>query len=307
MKAFAQALLAALALTATAFAQGRKDDLPDVSLQIPQETRPELKATLTSQALALGSKNWKDRVTALSVLAELGEQGAPARGIVCRSMMDIHPTVRVAAADALQRIDPKIHHLAVTLAADRAAASSVIRREQVLRSIRDLRDDGWPLAPLVAAETRALIAVATDRNPSQAALLATNLEALGAIARNDLAAAKIVAAGLNSQAQPGRHAALLALRGMKHGKLAVTRIIALSRTDTDGNRVAAIGTLAALADGSNEEVIAAAINAQRYHPAEPVRRAVALALNKLQLKGGDTGSEPKPEPKSRSKSRPKRK
>jgi HEAT repeat protein len=81
-----------------------------------------------------------------------------------------------------------------------------------------------------------------------------------------------------------RRSAIQALARMKHGGLAVHPLIALLNTDTDENRVAAIHTLAAVADKNTEEIIAVAIARQRYHKAEKVRRAVEKALNKLENK-----------------------
>src|SRR5262249_17989471 len=76
------------------------DDLPDVSLQIPEETRPEVKAILKANAISLSSRTAAERVKAAQVLGELGEQGKPARGLLCRAMLDPVTNVRVAAADA---------------------------------------------------------------------------------------------------------------------------------------------------------------------------------------------------------------
>jgi len=260
------------------------DDLPDVALQIPEDVRPELRALLKAQALALSSRSARERIKAASVLGELGEQGAPARGLLCRAMLDPSPVVRVAAADALKSIDPKIHFLAVALMADRAAASDLNKRLEVLKKVRELKEDGWPLSPLVATDARGLALIARERTP-QERLLVADLECLGAIARKDLAAARIITSELASQSPVVRRAALVALRDMKHGRLAVRHIIPMLRVEGDANRAAAVETLAALADESNEEIVAAAIAGQRYHDSETVRRAVELALNKIRGKG----------------------
>jgi ABC-type uncharacterized transport system auxiliary subunit len=68
---------------------------------------------------------------------------------------------------------------------------------------------------------------------------------------------------------------------MKHGRLAVRKLLLLLKTDTE-NQVAVIEALAALADDSTEEVVADAIYRLRYHKDKQVRRAVEVALNKLQ-------------------------
>jgi hypothetical protein len=274
----------------------RNDDLPDVSLQVPEDARPELKAILVAQALDLVSKNARDRIKAASVLGGLGEQAGPARGVLCRAMLDPNPAVRVASADALKSIDPKIHFLAVALLVDRDSAQAG-KRLAVLKQIQALKDDGWPLAALVAVDARgraaalaAIVAVdargrvrAARTGGDETALLIADLKALGAIARKDLAGARLVAAALGSGSAEIRHAAIVALRDMKHGKLALRRILALLRVESAANRAAAIETVAALADESTEEMIAAAVAGQRYHESEAVRRAVEVALNKLRV------------------------
>src|SRR5262249_24690500 len=95
----------------------KDEDLPEVSLQVPEETRPEVKAPIRANTNeVLSAKKAADRVKAAQVLGELGEQGKPARGVLCRAMLDPSADVRVAAADALKSIDPRIQFLAVALA-----------------------------------------------------------------------------------------------------------------------------------------------------------------------------------------------
>jgi hypothetical protein len=248
------------------------DDLPDVSLQIPEETRPEVKAILKANASALSSRQSSERVKAAEVLGELGEQGKPARGPLCRAMLDRVRAVCEAAADALKKIDPKMQYLAVTLLAEK----DPFRLMSLLREIQKLEDDGEPLAPLVAHGVKVS---AVNNVPG---LLALELETLSHIGRNDLPSFKLVLAALSNQDAQIRVIALQGLARMKHGKLAVRKILTLLKTDIPGIRVAAIKVLTVLADESTEEIIAAAIAAQRYHEAEIVRQAVEVALNKLE-------------------------
>jgi hypothetical protein len=104
--------------------------------------------------------------------------------------------------------------------------------------------------------------------------------ALSHIGRNDLASYKLIASALGNQNAHVRSVALNSLVRMKHGKLAVSTILKLLKTD-NANRVLIIETLTALADESTEEIIADAIAAQRYHEDARVRQAVDVALNKL--------------------------
>jgi HEAT repeat protein len=251
--------------------QQKKDDLPEVSLVIPEDARPEVKAIIKNNALALSSKRTSERLKAAQVLGELGEAGKPVRGLLCRAMLDPVPAVRVASADALKNIDPKMQYLAVALMTEKNAVQLTI----LLGKIQKLEDDGEPLAPLVASGAIAAASNGTNN------LLVPELMALSHIAYNDLAACKLIASALANRDTQVRAAALQGLIRMKHGKLAVPRIIALLKTDTSANRILAIEALAALADESTEEVIAGAIVAQRYHDEEIVRKAVETALNKL--------------------------
>jgi HEAT repeat protein len=270
-------LCLALAIEATAQAPKpnkpkKGDDLPDVALQIPEDTRPEVKALLKANALGLSSSKASERAKAATVLGELREQGRPARGLLCRAMLDPSPTVRVAAADSLKEIDPKIQYLAVGLVTDEGPN----KRYQLLSSITRLEDDGEPLAPLVAN------GAVRSASANNYVMLQRELQALGQIARNDLGTCRMIVSALASRDEGVRHTALQALARMKHARQSLSKIIAVLKADTPRNRIAAIQTLTALADESNEEAVVAAIASQRYHDTEAVRKAVEIALNKLQ-------------------------
>jgi HEAT repeat protein len=239
-----------------------------------------VKALIRSSAIdLLTAKAVAQRVKAAQVLGELGEQGVSARGVLCRAMLDASPDVRVAAADALKNIDPKMHYLAVALATSGETvvgpAGGDQRDRNLLSRIQALEEDAAPLAPLVAQF--ALQSAAADDSSS----LLRELEALSHIGKNDLQVCRLVASGLASPHPEVRRASVQGLARMKHGRLAVPSILKLLRTDVPENRIAAIQTLTVLADGSTEEILADAIARQRYHPDERVRRAVDLALNKL--------------------------
>jgi hypothetical protein len=269
------------AIAASAHAQApkskqakRDNDLPDVSLVIPEEARPEVKAIIKQNVLNLRSKKAAERAKAAEVLGELKEEGKPVRGLLCRAMLDPYENVRVAAADALKNIDPKMQYLAVTLVSEK----DPVRLTSLLGKIQKLEDEGEPLAFLVAHG--AIRSAAANVNN----LLAPELATLSYIARNDLPSCNLIASALANRDFQVRADAMRGLARMKHGKLAVPKILALLKTDIPANRVIAIETLTALADPSTEEMIAETIAAQRYHAEETVRKAVEAALNKLQSK-----------------------
>jgi HEAT repeat protein/DNA-directed RNA polymerase subunit RPC12/RpoP len=259
--------------------QKENGDLPDVSLVPPEETSSAVKAIIKANAIALHSKRASDRIQAAQVLGGLGEAGKPARRLLCAAMLDPVIAVRFAAADALKEIDPKMHFLAVVLADEKVATENdATRVVALLEKIQKLEEDGEPLAPLVAFVAK-FAASAGVYNLFTAAL--TTLTHIG---RRDLASYRVIATALNNPDPLIRAIALRGLAHMKHGKLAVPRILILLKLDTPANRIAAMEALATLADQSTEEIIADAITAQRYHHDEAVRRAVEIALNKLENK-----------------------
>jgi hypothetical protein len=278
-------LLLAFALACSASSQSnqgkqqqkqKKDDLPDVALVIPEETRPEVKAILKSNAVSLVTGKSAERAKAAVTLGELGEQGKPVRGLLCRAMLDPVPSVRVAAADALKLIDAKTQYLAVGL----VTAQTSPERLRLFGQIRKLEADGEPLAPLVAHYT---VVEAGERAPYPG-VVEEGVGALSSIGRNDVLSCRLLVTALDNKNPLVRRAAMQTIGNMKHGKLAVKKILALLTVEGAENRVAAIQALAALADASDEEMIAEAVAAQRYHPQENVRQAVEVALNKMKDK-----------------------
>lgn len=259
--------------------ENKDDDLPDVSLVPPEETSSDVKAILRAKAIALFSKRASERIQAAQELGALGEAGKPARRLLCAAMLDPVIKVRFAAADALKNIDPKMHYLAVVLATEKVANNNdAYRLVRLLEKIQKLEEDGEPLAPLVA-----FVAKFAARNGAYN-LFTTALTTLTHIGRKDLSSYRVVATALTNRDARVRAIALRGLPRMKHGKLAVARILALLKHDSPANRIAAIEALAILADESTEEIIVDAIAAQRYHDNEEVRRAVDSALNKLENK-----------------------
>jgi HEAT repeat protein len=268
-------------------APAKEDDVPDVALVPPEETSTEMKRFIRVTALALSSPRASERLQAARTLGELGEQAREARRPLCAAMLDSHTAVRVAAADALKSIDPRMHYLAVVLATEKVTNESDANRvAALLKRIQNLDDDGEPLAPLVAYVVKFSAANGTND------LLITSLTTLSRVGRKDLSSFRVVASALGHRDHYVRTIALRGLARMKHGKLAVARILALLRIDIPVNRVAAIETLVAVADESTEEIIAEAIHAQRYHNDEIVRRAVEAAENKLENKKLDSKRDP---------------
>jgi HEAT repeat protein len=204
--------------------------------------------------------------------------------------------VRVAAADALKAVDSKTSRLALELMEKNGDV-----RGALSDTILKLGEDGEPLAPLVAyyalqsgglqeADLQRRIAEKLRRKEEIHSLTSSNetlgpqLIVLARIAGKDLAACKLIASALSNPDPGVRRVAIDLLAEMKHGALAISRIISLLKSDHDDNRLAAIKTLVALADKSTEEIITAAVTDQRLDKNGKIRDAVDDALNKLQNK-----------------------
>jgi hypothetical protein len=264
--------------------ENTKDDLPDVALVIPEETRPEVKAIITSQVQALASNKASERANAARVLGELGEQGKPVRRHLCAALLDPSANVRVAAADALKKIDPKLQHLAVRYVMAEASSSTGDKRDRVafsnlsklLSEIQSLKNEGEPLTPLIVQS-------AIRDAGSNTRQLCVEIGTLSRIARNDLSVCKLIGSALDNSDGNVRAASLQALPRMKHGRQYVRKMLKLLGSDP-GNTLALIDVLTELAETSNAETIATAISKLRYHQDEGIRRAVETALNKLHNK-----------------------
>jgi HEAT repeat protein len=252
----------------------RQQDLPDVALVIPEDTRPEVRAILKENAINLRSNIGSERVKAAEVLGELKEQGKPVRGLLCQALLDPYEAVRVAAADALKNIDPKMQYLAIGLLTEEDAS----KRKELLAKIQKLEEDGEPLSRLIVHSAKRSAA----RN--DVGTLGQELTALSHIAKNDRTACRAIILALGHSSELVRRSAIEALARMKHSGLALSSLLTLLRTETPENRVAVIRTLVAAADKTTEEMVAKAIAGQRLHKEEKVRRAVDEALNKLQYK-----------------------
>jgi HEAT repeat protein len=254
----------------------KKDaDLPNVALVIPEETRPEVKAILKEQVIALRSKKAADRKKGAEVLGELGVPAKPARRLLCGLLLDQSEPVRVAAADALKNIDTTLHQFAVEL----ATGGGGLGNGTTIERIGELKDEGEPLTPLVYRATVQCVA------SNNVFALQKCITTLSRIARNDQDVCKIIMTGLSHSNADVRLTAVRVLPSMKHGKQAVPKLLALLRPDAGGGPGVVIVALAELSDPSNEETITKAISAQRYHQDPYVRKAVESSLNKIKAKG----------------------
>jgi HEAT repeat protein len=219
-----------------------------------------------------------ERIKALEALGMLGEQARPALRLISAATIDEDRRVRVAAADALKRIDRQISELAVKLLFavplyGRAASNPAHIYQAMVR----LGDEAEPLTPLILMSFKLSLAASDVRG------IAQEVDVLSNIAKKDESACRLIRTGLLSLDTRVRNAALKALPKMQHAATAIPQLIARARTNDEPlNLVAAIEALVILVSKDNKASVIDAINDLRFHPDDRVRRAVEAALVRLQ-------------------------
>lgn len=264
----------------------KKTEAPDVSLVIPAETRPEIKAILNRAASDMRSADAKTRIRGAQMVGELKEEGKPIRQILCRRMLDPVPSVRVAAADALREIDPEIQRMAVDLTAARPETVT----SRMLREVAKNGDAAEPLMPIIR-NLADLWAASNARPSTREEMLNECITTLAAISPNDITVYRYLATALDNPDVDIRANAIQALMRMKHRVNAVPRLLGLLKADPP-TRILVVQALAILADSSNEEVIEAGISKYRYDEKPEVRQAVEKAMNDLKQKKTGGGNAP---------------
>jgi HEAT repeat protein len=129
---------------------------------------PETRALIAK--LTAGLKNVKpaERVSACKALGELGAKGKAASRDLCSALMDSSRQVRLAAADALEKVNPAVAKLAITILID----NNYNARLKAVQRVADLKAEGNPAVPVLlhfkqqshdgGAIVSALVAVAPE-------------------------------------------------------------------------------------------------------------------------------------------------
>lgn len=132
-----------------------KVEIEDDQIRIPppptakapetKESDEKSKALLRTLGKSLKSPNITDRINACNAIMELGEKARPATRLLCEAILDNNPKVRLAASDALEKVNPNLHAVAVPLIIDKA----VEQRIEALRKLHTMSGDASPAIPLV--------------------------------------------------------------------------------------------------------------------------------------------------------------
>jgi hypothetical protein len=244
--------------------------LPKVQNE-PEGPTAETKSILKLNLDNLASPRPADRAKAAAALGELGEKAMTARRPLCSAMLDVNEKVRVAAADALKKIDPEIQRLAVAI---------VINKDRTaIQTACQLKENGEPLTPLIMDLAKPLLGVTKGQSD-----LGLCIQSLAEIAPDDTAVNKLVLTCLISPNAHYRQVSLNVILKMKNKKQAVPQLLQIAKSDTEGLRIKAIQTLLELVDEDNQEKILKVIEGMRFDRSEAVRSAVDRAVEKLRPK-----------------------
>jgi WD40 repeat protein len=108
---------------------------------VDKETEGEIRS------LVAGLKFGKpaERVKAAAALAALGPQGRAASRALCEAMLDADPQTRLAATEALQKVNQPLHEVVVPLLVER----DYRRRSASLRKLAGLGKEAQPAVPIL--------------------------------------------------------------------------------------------------------------------------------------------------------------
>jgi hypothetical protein len=239
------------------------------------------------------SPSASQRAKAARTLGKLGPEARAVRGLLVYRMLnrnERNEEVRVAAADALKNVDPRMHYLAVDLLTEK----NPFAIRALLDKVQALKEDAYPLSPIIAdfiyrlSESQSAVVPRQQPFIEAAADLAVALTVLSHIATQNEPAYKLIASKLKNPADAVRHSAIEGLARMKHGASAVKTLIGMlnPRAEKPPNLIAVIETLVILAEPSTDEDIQKAINRAevKYHTDKSVRSAVEKAENDLENK-----------------------
>jgi hypothetical protein len=238
------------------------------------ETKKKIKAGIDD----LKSPKAAIRETAAKNLGEFGGKANEARRPLCAAMNDSSGKVRVAAADALKKVDRELADHAIRLVVEQ-----VVPTKSALDS---LDDHGTALVPLFLALAKAKDPKAPDSRSSQCIALLSQI-APQEPEFNDLVLSTLAAAGYSETT-------VAALRVIPHPQKAVPILLNMIPTNAvsgsaiefheERRSLDVIRTLVAIADKIDDKTkaqIYKTLKANRFDKRQSVREAVEAATDKF--------------------------
>jgi HEAT repeat protein len=123
---------------------------PQAGAASPSRLRPTRRTqnrTTEVEALIrqLASKSTTERLDAVERLGAIGEDASDASRALCEALLDKSQKVQLAAAEALERVNPVVHRLVIPIMVDQNPAS----RLKAVVELGRLKEEGSPAIPVV--------------------------------------------------------------------------------------------------------------------------------------------------------------
>ena len=243
---------------------------------LAKDESPEVKALISKFKDDAKSKTSATRASAYKAIGELGSEGKNVRRSVSEGMLDPTAKVRIAAADALKKIDENIYNLATAI---------VINKDVYkIQEVRAMADEGEPLTSLIlnyastVAPTASLLAIG-PRNFEARRDMTICIETLTAIAPDDLEVNKAVVNMLKNPNPEMRSLAVNNVKLIKNRKLALSNLLWIAQsTDAAAVRVKAITLVIEVMDENTSPPALKIIEGLRFDREVTVREVVEKVL-----------------------------
>ena len=226
------------------------------------------KATRESESLVSGftsdmkSKSSSTRIKGARALGELGSKAFSASQALCEAMLDLNPSVKEAASESLEKVNPNLHAVVLPMIVE----GNQVKKMQYIRNLGQLGTDGRPALPLLLIYRQAhhggpdlirvMAAIAPDDRP-----LTANFASW--ITKDKDAKSRVAMAEL--------------IPKMAGGKEYVKTLITVIRTDPDNVvKVAAINAIGEF--GPDAKAAESVLRLAKSNSEEAVRNAAARAL-----------------------------
>jgi hypothetical protein len=206
-----------------------------------------------------------ERLKALETLGGLGVAAKGARRALCDTLLDTSLKIRAAGADALEEVDPTLHHIVIPLLVDK----DVNQRTEAVERLRKLGVEGRPALPVLLHFRQ------------QYGGGATVIEALAAIACDDKSLTAQFAGWLIKDTDASSRLAIaVAIGGMAGAKQHVNTLASVLQNDSEEEvRAAAAKALGTI--GPDAKTAVKALKIAKIDAAAPVREAADQALKQI--------------------------
>jgi HEAT repeat protein len=148
-------------------------------------------------------KTAKDKVTAAEAIGKMGDDGSKAAGQLCAALLDLTPSVRVAAIEAIEKVRPDLYKPLVVIITGTDAKATSKDQKKIIAAVNELGllgEKATPTVPVLLTKLRAELAAGKVTDFTEMSLYYRSsvsgacFEALEKIAPNDAETQKIILA-----------------------------------------------------------------------------------------------------------------